>query len=200
MKELIVFAGPNGSGKSTITSQFLDPVFHNAYVNADEIQSSLDLTEYEAAMKAQEAREQLLAQRCNFAFESVMSTPVNIDLLIRAKWQGYNITCYYVLTSDPQINISRVAARVSMGGHDVPPNTIYLRYIRALTLLPILFSICNTVYVFDNSHDVVEQKAHPIVYCENRTVNTYPTDIWSSEMIQSLIAGKYPTDYILNTP
>jgi len=196
MKNLVVFAGPNGSGKSTVTKGFLDPSYYSAYVNADIIQSQLGLTELEAAQKAEAAREILLAQGQNFAFETVLSTATNFDLLIRAKAFGYHITCYYVLTIDPKINIERVTTRFQAGGHNVSATKVYHRYIRALTLMPILFSICDEVQVFDNSVDSRNNLAQPIVICSNHNIVTYPSNIWSSDMLHSLLVGKYPTDYI----
>ena len=80
--EIVVFAGPNGSGKSTF-AELLKPSY--AYVNADEIQAALKCDAKEAAIKAEEQRESLLAKNKNFCFETVMSTDRNLKLLKRAK-------------------------------------------------------------------------------------------------------------------
>ena len=116
--EIIVFAGPNGSGKSTITNLLRPPMV--PYVNADEIQRVLACDNMEAAKIAEKRREEYLVQHKSFCFETVLSTDRNLKLLQRAKDAGFFIRCYYVLTADPQINIARVASRVSAGGHDVP--------------------------------------------------------------------------------
>lgn len=117
--EIVVFAGPNGSGKSTITS-LLRPV-DVPYVNADDIQRILGCGNMEAAKMAERQREGYLEQKKSFCFETVLSTQRNLNLLKRAKEQGFFIRCYYVLTVDPAINLARVQARVMSGGHDVPP-------------------------------------------------------------------------------
>ena len=42
---------------------------------------------------------------------------------------------YYIATSDPYINISRVKNRVILKGHDVPEDKITNRYYRSLGFL-----------------------------------------------------------------
>lgn len=116
--EIVVFAGPNGSGKSTITNLLRPPML--PYINADEIQRVLDCDNMEAAKIAENRREECLEKCKGFCFETVLSTDRNLKLLKRAKDAGFFIRCYYVLTADPQINVARVASRVSAGGHDVP--------------------------------------------------------------------------------
>lgn len=85
---LTVFAGPNGSGKSTVTSKYPLPEY---YVNADEIERQCNCTQLEAAKIAENTREYLLAQKESFAFETVLSTDRNINLIRRAKAAGYYI-------------------------------------------------------------------------------------------------------------
>jgi hypothetical protein len=58
---------------------------------------------------------------------------------------------YFVSTSDPQINVARVAQRVAQGGHDVDPKKIVDRYHRALSLLPGAVERADVSLVFDNS-------------------------------------------------
>jgi len=124
--EIIVFAGPNGSGKSTITklARIIDP-----YINADDIKRTTHCSDMDAAIKAEELREAALSEQSDFTFETVLSTERNLNLLKRAREQGYFIRCIYVLTVNPEINEIRVLARESHGGHGVPPEKIRLRRI-----------------------------------------------------------------------
>ena len=82
------------------------------YINADEIKKILKCSDLEAAQIAEQQREDHLANMREFCFETVMSTDRNLKLLQRAKEKGYFIRCYYILTSDPIINIERVKSRV----------------------------------------------------------------------------------------
>ncbi len=146
--EIIVFAGPNGSGKSTVTAmaKIIPP-----YINADDIKRATQCTDLEAAELAQDMREYVLDVHKNFTFETVLSTERNLDLLRRAKEQGYFIRCIYVLTADVNINIHRVMRRFASGGHNVPVEKIKSRYTRALALIPELLEVCDICHIYDNS-------------------------------------------------
>lgn len=148
--EIVIFAGPNGSGKSTFTG-LLKPAMD--YINADEIKKNLKCSDYEAAELAEKQREAHLQNNEDFCFETVMSTTRNINLLKRAKEKGYFIRCYYILTTDPLINIFRVQARVEAGGHDVPEEKIISRYDKALELVKDVVAVCDICHIYDNSAD-----------------------------------------------
>lgn len=148
--EIVVFAGPNGSGKSTFTELLKPPIY---YINADEIQKILKCSNLEAAQIAEHQRENCLLNMDEFCFETVMSTDRNLKLLRRAKEKGYFIRCYYILTSDPIINVERVKSRVIEGGHDVPADKIISRYIRALQLVKEVIAVSDICHIYDNSSD-----------------------------------------------
>ena len=148
LPEVTAIAGPNGSGKSTVTALMR---VRGSYINADDIQRATGCTALEAALEAERLRESCLEGRRDFAFETVLSTPRNLDLLRRAKASGYFVRCVYVLTSDPAINVTRVRAREMEGGHGVPEEKIRGRYRRALALLPQVLETCDIMHVYDNS-------------------------------------------------
>ena len=193
MPRLLVFAGPNGSGKSTITERIR---IIGKYVNADEIKRQLDCSDLESAVVAEATREYLLKNKKDFTFETVLSTPRNIDLMERAKVAGYQVVCIYILTKNPEINISRVRNRVKNGGHDVPDEKIRERFIRALRLFPKLFAICDELYVFDNSIDTPAGSGNLIAEWKWNRISVFPNEIWDTAMITSLIGGDYPDNYL----
>lgn len=148
--EIIIFAGPNGSGKSTFTELLKPPI---DYINADEIKKSLKCSDLEAAQLAEKQREEHLNNREEFCFETVMSTERNLKLLRRAKAKGYFIRCYYILTTDPMINVYRVKSRVEAGGHDVPKEKIISRYDKALELVKQVVEVSDICHIYDNSEE-----------------------------------------------
>ena len=91
LPEIIVFAGPNGSGKTTIT-RLARTI--GVYINADDIKKSSLCSDLEAAVKAEELREEMLEKGEDFTFETVLSTDRNIKLLKKAKEKGYFLDAY----------------------------------------------------------------------------------------------------------
>lgn len=179
--EIVVFAGPNGSGKSTITD-LLRPI-NMIYINADEIQRVMGCDNLEAATIAENRREGCVKAHQSFCFETVLSRDHNLNLLKRARQDGFFIRCYYILTADPQINVARVASRVLAGGHDVPVDKIISRYDRALDLVKELVPVCDVCHIYDNSLDapyrIFKKRKDQYWYCPE-------TDLWLKEDIVAL--------------
>lgn len=71
LPEIIIFAGPNGSGKTTITRMARNI---GVYINADDIKRSSLCSDLEAAVKAEELREEMIEKGEDFTFETVLST------------------------------------------------------------------------------------------------------------------------------
>ena len=131
--EIFCFAGPNGSGKTTTFQRHMQAngLHGLEFINADIISANNLLhiadqatRDYTAAKLAEQLRHDALNQGDTFAFETVLSTPRNLDFLKLAKEKGADINLIYVLTRDKEINVRRVARRVTEGGHDVPVEKI----------------------------------------------------------------------------
>jgi len=90
---------------------------------------------YVASVLGDFIRQRLIANRDTFTFETVMSHPGKVALLRDVQAAGFETHLFFVATEDPQINISRVRARVLAGGHDVPEDKIIKRYHASLALL-----------------------------------------------------------------
>jgi predicted ABC-type ATPase len=152
---LLMVAGPNGSGKTTLTTRLREMgLDFGEYINADEI--ALDLPaghdrDRLAQIEADRRRARALQERRSFSFETVMSHPSKIDEMREARAAGYRITFVGVALQDPELNVQRVALRVSEGGHDVPRDRIIARYFRTLALMPRAIAIAHRTLIFDNS-------------------------------------------------
>ena len=96
-----------------------------------------------------------------------------------------------MLTNDPEINVARVEARVKKGGHGVPPEKIRERYHRAMKLFPRLFTLCDELYVYDNSYERGEGEPERIISLQNGMITLSPTSKWSIDNINKLCSGTY---------
>lgn len=150
--EITVFAGPNGSGKSTITK--LSPHGRINYINADEIAVAVHCDNMTAAQKAEALRNSYVNTATDFSFETVLSTARNLDLLRRAKEEGYFIRGIFVLTTAPELNAARVFTRVLSGGHAVPEDKIRSRYEKSLANIPDFVTLCDVCHIYDNTYSV----------------------------------------------
>ncbi len=186
LPEVIVFAGPNGSGKSTITRMAKTV---GTYINADDIKLASHCSDLEAALAAERLREDMIARKADFTFETVLSTDRNLKLLKRAKENGYFVRCIYVLTVSPTINVMRVSVREAAGGHSVPEDKIRSRYAKALALLPELVDVCDVMHVYDNTETpfrIFKKRKDVFFGWANR--------FWSREAIESLTGVKLPDE------
>ncbi|HEY2084388.1 MAG TPA: ATPase, partial [Verrucomicrobiae bacterium] len=69
---MVAIAGPNGAGKSTFFEAHLKSSGLR-FLNADVLARELDVDPYEAARMGAAIREELVAQRESFIFETVFS-------------------------------------------------------------------------------------------------------------------------------
>lgn len=176
---VLVLAGPNGSGKSTIT-QFFDKV--GTYTNADDVSAATGLNNWDAAKLVDKLRYKSIEEKEDFTFETVLSSHYKLDILKRAKEEGYFIKCVFVLTADPHINVARVEARVAAGGHNVEKDTIIERYYKSLNNIQILMEICDILHVYDNTVEPTR-----IIRKHKEDVSIYPNEFWSEEKLIDLI-------------
>lgn len=189
---LCVVAGPNGSGKTSTTTQLLSNEWaeKSVYINPDNIaqENFGDWNSSEAVLRAARystaLRYQCLERRQDFVFETVFSSVEKLDFLREAHKAGYFIRFFYVCTSSPEINVSRITKRFLEGGHEVPISKIISRYYKSLVNACEAISFVDRAYIYDNS---VEDHLPRLLY---RTVcgkvfKQYTDDIpeWAAQLV-----------------
>jgi predicted ABC-type ATPase len=133
-----VVAGPNGAGKTTFARRFL-PYYADCdvFVNADLIAAGLspfapELAAVKAGRLVLEQIDFFAELRRVFAFETTLSGRTYFRLLERLRADGYRVALYFLWLRSAELAISRVARRVSEGGHHVPDQDLRRRYDRSL--------------------------------------------------------------------
>ena len=138
MKKILIIAGPNGAGKTTFAEEFLP---HEAgcpeFVNADLIAAGLSPFRPErvaiAAGRVMLHRlRELAATGESFAFETTLATRSYHAMIPQWQAAGYFVKLYFLQLPNPEFAIERVAQRVRLGGHNIPPATIRRRYFRGM--------------------------------------------------------------------
>ena len=158
MQKLYIIAGCNGAGKTTASYTMLPELLHcHEFVNADEIAHGLspfnpDSMAIEAGRLMLRRINDLLEDGSDFAFETTLSTRTYQKFIERAHERGYFVSLLYFWLPTPEQAIERVAKRVSLGGHNIPTNTICRRYESSMRNLTSLYiPICDYWVIYDNS-------------------------------------------------
>ena len=154
---VVIFAGPNGAGKSTHADAILAALGITTFVNADYIARGLsgrntDAVAFEAGRIMLKRLHQLGDAGVDFAFESTLSSRTFAAFLSALKHQGYAVVIYYFALANAQLAVRRVKLRVSLGGHDVPPDIVRRRYGRSVSnFFQLYLPLADEWTVFDNS-------------------------------------------------
>ena len=176
---VLVLAGPNGSGKSTITT-FFDIV--GKYTNADDIVATTGMDNMEAAFMVDKMRYESIDKKEDFTFETVLSSEYKLNILRKAKEEGYFIKCVFVLTVNPQVNIARIESRVAAGGHNVDSSKVIERYYKSINNIKELLNICDIMHVYDNT-----ETPKRIIRKHKDELSIYPNEYWNEQDILGLV-------------
>ncbi len=158
---LYIIAGPNGSGKTTFVKRFLPFYAHCLnFVNADLIASGLapfspEGISVKAGKLMLEEIENYRRQKADFAFETTLAGRAYLRLFKEMREEGYKIHIFFLWLQSPKLALGRVKERVSMGGHNVPSQTILRRFNRGIYNLFHLYQpLLDSWILFDNSSDL----------------------------------------------
>lgn len=157
MPTLTVISGPNGSGKSTL-ARFVDFEGHDRLLDPDAIAIQLDplnpsAVAIAAAKHVLNRTAAYLNQGASFAVETTLSSRGRVDLLRKAKSQGYNIHLVFIAMDSPERCIARIRYRAERGGHFVPDADVRRRYSRSIANAANALRLADFARFYDNSGD-----------------------------------------------
>jgi predicted ABC-type ATPase len=168
---LVILAGPNGAGKSTSAPLILkDSLGIDEFVNADVIAQGLSAFEPErvalAAGRIMLNRiHELGHQKASFAFETTLASRTFAPWISDLVREGYKFHLVFLWLPNPDMAISRVAARVLSGGHHVPEATIRRRYDAGLLNFFRLYQPITSNWEFWDNSEVAGPK--PVAFGES---------------------------------
>lgn len=189
---LCVVAGPNGSGKTSTTVQLLANEWSEGslYINPNNIAQEQfgDWNSPEAVLKAAryatDLRYKCLNEKRDFVFETVFSSDEKLEFLRKAHESGFFIRFFFVCTSNPKINVSRITKRYLEGGHEVPISKIISRYFKSLENACEAIEFVDRAYIYDNS---VEDHLPQLLFrmTEGKVFKQYTDDIpeWAQPLM-----------------
>ena len=134
MPRLYIISGCNGAGKTTASYALLPEMLDcSEFVNSDEFAKGLyPFNPEKASIQATRymilKTRYLLKRQRDFGIETTLATRTLLKTIRIAQQAGYSVTLLYFWLNSPELAIERVKARVEMGGHDIPEETIRRRY------------------------------------------------------------------------
>jgi predicted ABC-type ATPase len=189
MPNLYIISGCNGAGKTTASYTVLPELLNcHEFVNADNIAAGLspfnpESVAFEAGRIMLQRINSLLETGIDFAFETTLATRSYVSFIKKAKEQGYKVTLLYFWLSSPEFAITRVAIRVSEGGHHIPDDVVERRYYRGIkNLIHLYIDICDNWIVMDNINSNSLLIANGSAQLEKFINNN---DIWETILVQS---------------
>ncbi len=154
-----LIAGPNGVGKTTYAMRHIARISGTLeFINQDEIARGLyplaptSAKALYAAGKISTARKAVYIRRgISFSVETTLSGRGYLKTVNSAHEHGFRIKMLYFYLPSVEDCMRRIARRVEMGGHDVPPDVVHRRFPRSLGNFREYAGICDHWSVFENS-------------------------------------------------
>lgn len=154
-------AGANGVGKTSFAFKHINAVSGSkAFVNLDEIARGLSPLDPEVQkFRAGRIALQILRETLkssdqtskSLTVESTLSGRTHLKTIENAKQAGWPVHILYFALKTPEIALSRIARRVSEGGHNVPEADARRSFSRSLANMPEYLAACDFWRVYDNS-------------------------------------------------
>jgi predicted ABC-type ATPase len=160
-RRIIIVAGPNGAGKTTFAREYLQKEAHCPdFVNVDLIAAGLSpFDPGRAAVRAGRIMLAEIQRRVrkgeSFAFETTLSGRGYARTIREWRRTSYHVRLIFLALPSPEMAIERVAARVSQGGHHVPPADIRRRFDSGLSNFQDIYrNLVDEWWWYDNAGNI----------------------------------------------
>lgn len=133
-EKIVVIAGPDSAGKTTFARDFLPTEAQTLkFINADLIAAGMALFNPEtisvkaARLMLQEIDESVAGAQ-SFAFETTLAGLGHIRKIKQWQQLGYEVKLWFLSLPNADVAVSRVAQRVTQGGHNISEEVIRRRF------------------------------------------------------------------------
>ncbi|MEN0058338.1 MAG: zeta toxin family protein [Bdellovibrio sp.] len=139
-----------------------------------------------AQQQAMDACLQKIFNGETFCFETVFSHESKLELIKKAKANGYEVVLVFIHLERTELNIARVYQRVENHGHNVPYDKIKSRIPRAVENLKKAIPIVDKIALIDNSstqeplRTMVRIKDSKVIHTENHLPK------WAEEILATI--------------
>ena len=158
MKIYTIIGGVNGVGKSSLSGVLsAENSDLGIIIDTDKITAENGGDRIKGGKIAIERIENCLKRGINFTQETTLSGVRTLKTIQKARELNYFIRPYYVGISSSAESISRIANRVSKGGHNIPPEDVKRRYAKRFDDLIKILPYCNEAVFFDNENGFIEK-------------------------------------------
>jgi predicted ABC-type ATPase len=152
----------------------------------------------EAWLEGMRRLDEAITQGTHYAFETTLGGRT-VPVRIKAATKTHDVMVWFCGLSSPEQHITRVKARVAMGGHDIPEAKIRERYPAALANLVALMPGLAHLQVYDNSIEAAPGDAipDPVLVAEMVTGKlTWPSDLkalrrtpeWAKPLVEAALS------------
>ena len=158
MKIYTIIGGVNGVGKSSLSGVLsAESSELGVIIDTDKITAENGGDRIKGGKIAIERINNCLEKGINFTQETTLSGVRTLKTIQKARELNYFIRLYYVGISSSAEIISRIANRVSKGGHNIPPEDVKRRYAKRFDDLIKILPYCNEAVFFDNENGFIEK-------------------------------------------
>jgi len=193
---LYVVAGPNGAGKSLFSSTLVETDFEvfdgDKYISRLQHQfpetGSDVLSNRVNEIDFQEAKENAIRVKGNFAFETNFSSEDPTFSVRQFKEAGYNVHLVFIGVNTLEECIQRVDIRVKSGGHKVSEESIEYNFKYGYKHLYAHYSLFDTVSLYENSiaPSDIETVPRKLLFLKKTNIKVYPKQLpmWAKKFLK----------------
>lgn len=157
MKKYTIIGGVNGVGKSSLTGVLKSRMNDlGVIIDVDRLAVQHGGDPLAGGKAALAKINDCLDKGICFTQETTLAGKRTEQTARAARERGYSIRLYYVGLDTLQDSLSRIANRVSKGGHDIPAKDVQRRFEGRCEALMTVLPYCDEATFFDNDNGFVE--------------------------------------------